>query len=416
MLFRFCLYGFLKNQTYFGPFLILVFLEKGLTFFEIGLLIACRELTVNLFEILSGAVADVYGRRRSMIFSFVAYIASFLIFGFCEQLAWLFVAMFFYGIGVAFRTGTHKAIIFAWLRLQNRIDERTKVYGQTRSWSKIGSAVAALLAAGFVLLSENYTTIFFFSVIPYLIGIINFIGYPKELDGGASSDFSLGRLFGHLKSSVINALGRRELRRLIFESMGFEGLFRAAKDYLQPVLKSTALQAGAGLAIVAGLSEHKKAALLIGPVYFCIFMLSALASRWSHRIAKRAGEENRAARWLWGAFLLGFSALLPAMLFEINGLIIAGFILLFILQNIWRPILISRFDSYGDERQGATLLSIESQAKSLATMLIAPLLGWLVDLVTTNDLGGEFWPVGALGIIVALFFFSLPKPRAPYND
>jgi hypothetical protein len=67
MLFRFSLYGFLKNQRYFEPFLVLALLEKGLGFFEIGLLIGFRELTVNLLEIPSGAVADVWGRRRSMI-------------------------------------------------------------------------------------------------------------------------------------------------------------------------------------------------------------------------------------------------------------------------------------------------------------------------------------------------------------
>ena len=37
MLFRFSLYGFLKNQTYFEPFLVLAFLEKGLNFGMIGL-------------------------------------------------------------------------------------------------------------------------------------------------------------------------------------------------------------------------------------------------------------------------------------------------------------------------------------------------------------------------------------------
>ena len=61
MLFRFSLYGFLKNQTYFEPFLILAFREKGLSFFQIGLLIGFREVCVNLFEVPSGAVADLYG-------------------------------------------------------------------------------------------------------------------------------------------------------------------------------------------------------------------------------------------------------------------------------------------------------------------------------------------------------------------
>ena len=64
------LYGFLKNQTYFEPFLILAFLEKDLSFFQIGILIGFREVCINIFEIPSGAVADLYGRRRSMIFSF----------------------------------------------------------------------------------------------------------------------------------------------------------------------------------------------------------------------------------------------------------------------------------------------------------------------------------------------------------
>jgi len=48
MIFRFSLYGFLKNQRYFEAFLILVFLDKGLDFFRIGLLVAARELTVNV--------------------------------------------------------------------------------------------------------------------------------------------------------------------------------------------------------------------------------------------------------------------------------------------------------------------------------------------------------------------------------
>ena len=38
MLSRFCLYGFLKNQQYYDPFLVLAFREKGLSFAAIGLL------------------------------------------------------------------------------------------------------------------------------------------------------------------------------------------------------------------------------------------------------------------------------------------------------------------------------------------------------------------------------------------
>ena len=65
MLFRFSLYGFLKNQQYYDPFLILAFRSKGLSFTQIGLLIGFRELCINLMEVPTGAIADVAGRRRS---------------------------------------------------------------------------------------------------------------------------------------------------------------------------------------------------------------------------------------------------------------------------------------------------------------------------------------------------------------
>ena len=147
MLFRFSLYGFLKNQRYFEPFLVLVFLDKGLGYFAIGLLISFREIIVNALEIPSGAVADVWGRRKAMVLSFAAYILSFALFGLAEGIGLLFAAMALFAVGEAFRTGTHKAMIFTWLRLEGRTDDRTRVYGYTRSWSKYGSALSVIVAA-----------------------------------------------------------------------------------------------------------------------------------------------------------------------------------------------------------------------------------------------------------------------------
>jgi len=102
MLFRFCLYGFLKNQQYYDPFLILAFREKGLSFALIGALISFRAICVNLMEIPAGAVADVLGRRRSMILSFLAYIGSFVGLGLCRDFFALAAAMGLFAFGEAF--------------------------------------------------------------------------------------------------------------------------------------------------------------------------------------------------------------------------------------------------------------------------------------------------------------------------
>jgi len=407
MLLRFSLYGFLKNQRYFEPFLVLAFLEKGLDFFTIGLLIAFRELAINLMEVPSGMLADLYGRRRAMITSFVAYIASFLVFGFSDHLGLLFLAMGLFAVGDAFRTGTHKAMIFAWLRSEGREAERTRVYGYTRSWSKLGSALSVVVAAVFVFVGGSYSWVFFASVVPYLLGVLNFLGYPGSLDGERQGEASPGRVLRQLWRVLLATARHAPLRRLVLESMGFEGMFKAAKDYLQPLLQAAAVAWLAGRALGAGLDEARQTALLVGPVYLLLYLLSAVASRRAHSLVQRLGSEEQAARSCWWMAAGLYALLLPALLFEWHLLAILAFLLLHVVQNLWRPVLISRFDAWGSERYGATLLSVENQAKSLATMALAPSLGLAVDAVVAGGLGGDFWPVALVGLVIGLGFALL---------
>lgn len=404
MIKRFSLYGFLKNQRYFEPFIILFFLSNGLSFTQIGFLVGFRELATNLMEIPSGAVADLFGRRRCMILSFVSYIASFALFGFSHDYWQFFVAMLFFAIGEAFRTGTHKSIIFTWLRLEGRSDEKTRVYGYTRSWSKIGSAVSVILAAAFVLLTQNYAYVFFLTIIPYLAGLINFATYPKELEGQPAEGTSFPNILRHLWECLKFSLSIQHLRRLMVESMGFEGIYKAVESYIQPVVKSLALM----LPFFLGLGDIQRSAILVGAVYFIVYLVSGYASRSSYRLTEHFGGEEGGSRSLWKVVFILYLGLIPLLVFEYYHAAIVGFIVLSLVQNFWRPIQISRFDAYATETQGATVLSIESQAKSVSTMILAPIIGAVVDLVRAQNLGGDFWPVAAIAAIITLMIVVFP--------
>ena len=52
-----------------------------------------------------------------------------------------------------------------------------------RSWSKIGSAVSTVIAVVIVWWAQDYAWVFFLAIVPYVLGLINFAGYPKELEG-----------------------------------------------------------------------------------------------------------------------------------------------------------------------------------------------------------------------------------------
>ena len=404
MIKRFSLYGFLKNQRYFEPFIILFFLQQGLSFTQIGFLVAFRELAINLMEIPSGALADLFGRRRSMILSFVAYIISFAVFGFSRVYWHFFIAMFYFAIGEAFRTGTHKAMIFTWLRMEGRLNEKTKVYGYTRSWSKIGSAVSTVLAVAFVLLTNNYSYVFFFAIIPYTAALVNFMTYPAELEGKTAEKSTIRDVVQHIRECILAALVVKRLRRLIVESMSFEGVYKAVADYLQPIVKNMALL----LPIFITWGETRRSAVLIGVVYVILYLVSAIASRNSHRLSHYAGGEERGSRLLWKVAFIIYAALIPLLFFGYYYLAVMGFIALALIQNLWRPVLISRFDAYATEAKGATVLSIESQAKSVSTMVVAPVLGVAVDFVLRQGTGEDFWPVAAIAAIITLVILLTP--------
>ena len=413
MLFRFSLYGFLKNQQYYDPFLILAFRDKGLSFTEIGLLIGFRELCINLMEVPTGAIADVAGRRRSMILSFLAYIGAFVVFGLSSTVWALLAAMFCFSIGEAFRTGTHKAIIFDWLRREGRGGEKTKVYGFTRSWSKLGSAVSVVIAAALMFTTRDYSLVFLFCIIPYMLNIVNFLTYPSYLDGPRESAAGAGRVMRTLLSSLGRSLRNRPLRRLLAESMGFEGVFKVSKDYVQPIVKMAALS----LPVFLYLEDLQRTALLVGGVYFVLYLLSSYASRHADTLARRAGSEQRGARWLWAMNLGVFVALAAGVLAGSAGAAwaisaaIAAFVALSVLQNFWRPILISRVAEHAEPSETATILSIESQAKSLFAAAIAPLLGLAVDVMPQHF---RFLPVAVLGLVVsAILLATSPPAPAP---
>ena len=85
--------------------------------------------------------------------------------------------------------------------------------------------------------------------------------------------------------------------------MAFEGVFKSMKDYIQPIIFALALT----LPSVFGSDEMQRSAVIIGLVYMCLHVLSAVASRYSHGITEGMGSQHRAARLLWFINLLVYA-------------------------------------------------------------------------------------------------------------
>jgi len=413
LIFRFSLYGFLKNQRYFEPFFVLFCIEKGLNFTDIGLLVAFREFSIFLFEIPSGALADSVGRKKIMILSFLSYIVSFIIFFFSINLSSLFCAIFFFALGETFRTGTHKALIFAWLKQKNRENEKTSVYGVTRSWSKLGSAFSIPISAAIVYFTDNINACFAACLIPAMFNVINIATYPDSLDNDCKLKlFSIEnikntakKLFNSLKNSIQN----KALKQILIESMNYEGLYKTTKDYIQPLIQSAA----ASIMVISDSNNLSNSALAFGCVFILLHLASALASSFAGKFEKLSGGPLSASKILW--YLNGMMFFCFAFSIFYNYLIIQIiiFVVLAVLQNFWRPIIIARCSAQSNPAETATVLSIESQSKSFFTMIAAPPLGIIIDQVAKINPELRFLPLALFGIIIPAFvlliFFNKNK-------
>ncbi len=399
MLFRFSLYGVLKNQRYFEAFLLLALLHRGLSFAQIGLLIAVRELTHGVLEVPSGVAADLLGRRRVMVAAAASYVVAYPVLGASTSVGWLGLGMALVGFGDAFRSGTHKAMIFDWLSAQGRQDERVRVYGLTRSWSQLGSALAVPLAATIVIVFDDPALVFWVSTIPAALNLLNLATYPSALQGPRRAEASLREAMRALWQGLRELWPQRPVRRLLLEATTMGGVHRSAKDYLQPLLEAVALS----LPWLWGTSDFTRTAVLVGGVYTGLFLLSAVAARQAHRVVERLGDPARASRRLWWCVVATFAAMLAGFGLGIGALAIAGFVALALLHNIFRPVLVGRFDEHTPAALGATVLSLESQAVSLAAVVLAPAIGLALDHIPATSISIErLWPVAAVGMVLAL--------------
>ncbi len=403
MFYKFAAYGFLKNLRLFEPFILLFLLGAGISYTGIGLLFAIKEISVFIFEIPTGVLADALGRRKSMLFSMGSYMVSFAIF-FLFSNFWVFaLAMVLYAVGDALRTGTHKALILEYLKIKGLGDKKVEYYGATRSFSQLGSALNSLLAGTIVFFTGNYRDIFLITIIPYVLNLINLATYPKELDGYIEGRASLGdKMMGTLRDFKA-AMRDKIMLKAILNSSLFSASYESVKDYLQAILQTFAV----ALPILTFLGDDKRTAVVIGVVYFFIYLLTSYASRNAHRVVKRIGELHKAIN---ASLVIGGALIIIAGLtyqFSFLILSILFFLGIYVLHNLRRPMNVGYISDRIKSSVMASGLSVESYIKTMIAASLSVLMGYMADAF---GVGVGLFAVGMLVVLVAPAIF-LPRAK-----
>lgn len=164
------------------------------------------------------------------------------------------------------------------------------------------------------------------------------------------------------------------------------------------MLKSWAV----ALPVLLYLSGEQRTALLIGLVYFLIYLMTSQASRNAGRVQRLVGNSAAA---LNANYLLNTGIYLLAgigFFLKIYPLVILAFLGIFLIQNFQKPIMVGYVGEVTDSKRMATVLSVENQSRAIAIALFAPVIGFLADRFTV---GG-----GLIGYaVILLLLFPLAK-------
>jgi len=250
-------------------------------------------------------------------------------------------------------------------------------YGRTRSFSQLGSALNALIAAALVFYTGSYRIMFLAATIPYTLDLLNMLSYPKALDGDLQR-IPLKNIWTQTKNTIRGFSGiftNRLALRSILNSSLYIALFKSTKDYLQPILESFALS----LPFLLLVSDIKRSALLIGLVYFVIYLFTSYASRSAAGFSDRFPSLGRAINlsFLFGATMLLVAGFATSAKLTILSIIV--FLIFYALASLRRPMNVAYISDQIDSRVMASGLSVEAQFSTILTAIFAPLLGLLAD-------------------------------------
>ncbi len=402
---KFGWYGLLKNLKFFEPYLLLYMIFQGLSFTEIGVLYAIRELIVFVFEIPSGVFADTYGKKNELLISITLYILSFVGFFFASSFALFIIPIVLFGLGEAFRSGTHKAMIMEYLDKEEINISKRQVYGFTRSYSNIGSTISSLFGIILILTSPDLNILFVISIIPYIILMFLIISYPKYMNESKECCFKMKVFLKENIESIKYVFKNKKLRNYIIDTSVFQANFKAVKDYVQPLVYT----AGITYILFSNNTLDQNLKVYIGLTYAIAQFISVFVARNAYKLRdKLPTDVILYVSWIVFA---AFSILVGA--FSTSEIvIILALQAFYITQNIRKPFMVQRVGDAAANERRASALSVESQLTSLLVMVLSPVLGYLSD---TFGIRNMFLILG-IGLIIYSSIQYLFKKNGKKND
>ncbi len=220
---------------------ILFMLSKGLDLLQVNLVNIFYMGSVFLLEIPTGAISDMFGRKRSFLIACFSISVSFTIYYLSGSFWYFALAEMVAAVGMTFHSGALEAWFVDSLDVEGYTEKKDKLFGRAGTLTSGASIVAGLLGAylGSVYLALPFLAGAAFAFVTMLIafGLLEEVHHaPEQL----SWESGMSRMKEIINFSIVYGVKNRVVLLLIVPGAISMFSYMALMQYWQPYFKELA--------------------------------------------------------------------------------------------------------------------------------------------------------------------------------
>ncbi len=347
---KYYLFQFLGSMAFFTPVIVLFWQQNGLSMTQIMLLQSTYAIGVSILELPTGAFADYFGKKNSLLLGSLFWIIGMLWYG-NSHIFWQFaIGELLAGTGSAFFSGADRAYLHQVLSGAGQESTFKKVEGKARGIIQIAQGVGSILGGFLASVSLGFTLIATGIINMFNFGVIASFPTIKKNKGNSLSYVQI------IKESIALIYYHKELLWLTLFFAFFYALVWPMQFYAQVYLKAI------------GLPVYQ-----FGIAYFLFNIIAAFCLSFTHEV------EEITKHYVYLTFTIAIVA----------SLVLTGFFQTIFLIPIWsvfiianfmnQTIISSRVLSLVPPQKASTILSFQSLIRRVIYAAIIPLLGYISD-------------------------------------
>lgn len=324
---------------------------RGLGLVEIGLVESVYQLAVLVFGVPAGAIADILGRKTSLLLSAVTKIAGYVLILQSHDFAGFALSFALNAISVVLYSSASESFTYDTCKLTGQDGSYKKVYGNLLAITFVAAATG--IAAGGFIANGSYEWVYYVSICVLLCALVPALLFAETRRSDRSRRTGLKE---QIRRSASLITGNPVILYLLLISATITTVDMTIYMYCQKYFEAMAIPVYA-----------------IGLILSVDSICAALGARFAYVFER---FQNRDIVVIVPAAIL-FMYLLLAV---INSPIV--FLCLWIatifVVGFW-PILSDLLNRRVPTENRATVLSMKSQMSSLATMIVFPIVGFIAE-------------------------------------